>query len=45
MSIGLLALFLSLVFGVLGFVSESEMVLFGTRVQFDIYGLPHFPGN
>ena len=40
-AIGLLALFLSLVFGVLGFVSESEMVLFGQRVHFDIYGLPH----
>ena len=40
-AIGLLALFLSLVFGVLGFISESEMVLFGRRVHFDIYGLPH----
>jgi quinol-cytochrome oxidoreductase complex cytochrome b subunit len=41
--IGLSALVLSLFFGVLGFVSESEMVLFGTRVQFDIYGIPHLP--
>ena len=44
-AIGLAALLFSLVFGVLGFVAESEMVLFGTRVQFDIYGLPHLGKN
>jgi quinol-cytochrome oxidoreductase complex cytochrome b subunit len=43
--IGLSALVLSLFFGVLGFVSESEMVLFGTRVQFDVYGMPHLLKN
>jgi quinol-cytochrome oxidoreductase complex cytochrome b subunit len=40
-SIGLSAFFLTLIMGILGFVSESEMVLFGQRIHFDIYGLPH----
>lgn len=42
-AIGLTAFVGSLILGVLGFVSESEMVLFGQRVHFDVYGLPHFP--
>jgi len=40
-AIGVSALVLSLLFGILGFVSESEMVIFGQHVQFDIYGMPH----
>jgi quinol-cytochrome oxidoreductase complex cytochrome b subunit len=43
-AIGLAAFLTFLAFGVLGFVSESEMNLFGYRVHFDIYGVPHVLG-
>jgi len=38
--IGLLGFFIFLFMGVLGFVSESEMVLFGQRIHFDVFGIP-----
>jgi quinol-cytochrome oxidoreductase complex cytochrome b subunit len=41
MTIGLGALGLALVFGVLGYVSEQTMSVFGTTLSFDIYGIPH----
>jgi quinol-cytochrome oxidoreductase complex cytochrome b subunit len=43
-AIGLFAFLFFLVFGLLGFVSESEMSLFGYRVHFDVYGVPHVLG-
>jgi quinol-cytochrome oxidoreductase complex cytochrome b subunit len=44
-TIGLGALLVSLLLGILGFVSESEMVFFGQRIHFDIYGMPHLLGD
>jgi quinol-cytochrome oxidoreductase complex cytochrome b subunit len=40
MAMGLVALSLALVFGVLGLLSERTVNLFGTPVHFDIYGVP-----
>lgn len=39
--IGIFALALALIFGVLGYVSESKMNLFGKPYQFDAFGVPH----
>lgn len=40
--IGILGFLFFLLMGVLGFVSESEMILFGQRIHFDVYGIPSF---
>lgn len=41
MSIGILALLGALFFGALGYLSERTFTIFGSRVHFDIYGVPH----
>lgn len=41
-SLGAAAFLLALVFGVLGYLSETTVELFGTRVHFDLYGIPRF---
>lgn len=41
MTIGLGALGLALVFGLLGYVSEQSINVFGARLSFDIHGIPH----
>lgn len=40
MTIGTGALAVAVLFGVVGFVSERTVSVFGTRVHFDIYGVP-----
>jgi quinol-cytochrome oxidoreductase complex cytochrome b subunit len=39
--IGIAALFLAIVFGVLGHISERKMTFFGQKYEIDIYGVPH----
>lgn len=41
MAIFVLVLFSLLLFGFLGYVSETRKQIFGRTVQFDIYGMPH----
>jgi quinol-cytochrome oxidoreductase complex cytochrome b subunit len=41
MSIGIGALALALLFGVLGYLSEKTIILGGSRISFDIHGIPH----
>jgi hypothetical protein len=36
-----IAFVLTLIVGVLGFVAESEMSIFGQTIHFDVYGMPH----
>jgi quinol-cytochrome oxidoreductase complex cytochrome b subunit len=40
-AIGVIALVLVLVFGLIGYVSEREMTIFGQTYDFDAYGVPH----
>ena len=40
-TIGILVLLSFLVFGILGFISESKQKFFGKEYHFDIYGIPH----
>ena len=42
-AIGVLVVLSLLVFGMLGYLSESTRTVFGRTVQFDIYGMPHAP--
>jgi quinol-cytochrome oxidoreductase complex cytochrome b subunit len=40
-TIGVIAIVLALVFGLVGHLSESRRSFFGQTYQFDIYGVPH----
>jgi len=40
-SLGLFVLFLALVLGILGFLSESTRTVLGKKYHFDIKGIPH----
>lgn len=45
-TLGTGALVLAILFGVLGFLSERTVTVFGSRVHFDIYGIPRaVPGE
>ncbi|HVS08348.1 MAG TPA: cytochrome b N-terminal domain-containing protein [Planctomycetota bacterium] len=44
-AIGLAALAFSILLGVLGHLSESEIELFGRTWSFDMYGMPHAAGG
>jgi len=39
-SLGLAALFLTLLLGFVGYLSESDLTIFGTHLRFDMYGVP-----
>lgn len=41
MTIGVLTVLSLIVFGVLGYLSETRKTFFGTTYEFDIYGIPH----
>jgi len=40
-SLGAAVLFLALVLGILGFLSESKITIFGKKYHFDLKGIPH----
>jgi quinol-cytochrome oxidoreductase complex cytochrome b subunit len=40
-SLGAVVLFLALVLGILGFLSESTLTIFGKKYNFDLRGIPH----
>ncbi|NIM99556.1 MAG: hypothetical protein GTO24_16235 [candidate division Zixibacteria bacterium] len=40
-SLGVAVLFLALAFGILGFLSESTLTIFGKKYHFDLKGIPH----
>jgi ubiquinol-cytochrome c reductase cytochrome b subunit len=40
-SLGLVVLFVALVLGILGFLSERTMTIFGKKYHFDLRGIPH----
>lgn len=40
-SLGVVVLFLALVLGILGFLSESTHTIFGKKYHFDLKGIPH----
>jgi ubiquinol-cytochrome c reductase cytochrome b subunit len=40
-SLGVVVLFLALVLGILGFLSESKLTIFGKKYHFDLRGIPH----
>jgi len=41
MTVGVLTILSLLIFGILGFVSESKQTFFGKTYEFNIYGVPH----
>lgn len=40
-SLGVALLFLALVLGILGFLSENTLTIFGKKYRFDLKGVPH----
>ena len=40
-AIGIAAIALVVFFGVIGYVSESDMTIAGKKYHFDLYGIPH----